>query len=98
MVLLSIQNLRKYYGPEPVLTGVTFDLRAGEKVGLVGPNGAGKSTLMKILAGVEESDGGSVERGAAVRVGYLDQQPQFAAGRTVWDEALDALSDLQRMI
>lgn len=95
--MLSVQNLRKYYGPEPVLTNVAFELRAGEKVGLVGPNGAGKSTLMKILAGVEESDAGSLERGADVRIGYLDQQPHFAPGRTVWDEALDALADIQRM-
>jgi len=96
-MLLSVQNLRKYYGPEPVLTKVAFDLRAGEKVGLVGPNGAGKSTLMKILAGVEEADAGGVERAAEVRIGYLDQQPHFAPGRTVWDEALDALADIQRM-
>ena len=98
MVLLSIQNVRKYFGPEPVLTGVTFDLRAGEKIGLVGPNGAGKSTLMKILAGVEESDGGMVDRSTGVRVGYLDQQPHFEPGCTVWDEALDALSDVQQMV
>ena len=51
MILLSLQNIVKHYGPEPVLDGVTFDIRPGERVSLVGPNGAGKTTLMRLVAG-----------------------------------------------
>ena len=61
MILLSLQNIVKHYGPEPVLDGVTFDIRPGERVSLVGPNGAGKTTLMRIVAGGVEADSGKVE-------------------------------------
>ena len=94
MILISAQNVRKHYGPDPVLDGVTCDVRPGERISLVGPNGAGKSTLMKILARLEEPDAGTVERHPATRLGYLEQHPEFAPGRTVWDEASHALSDL----
>src|SRR5207247_6071786 len=91
MIVLNVQNIRKYFGPEPVLDGVTFEVRPGEKIGLVGPNGAGKSTLMKILSGTLEADSGSVSLHRSARLEYLEQQPEFAAGRTVWQEATSAL-------
>jgi ATP-binding cassette subfamily F protein 3 len=94
MILISTRDVRKHFGPEPVLDGVTCDIRPGERISLVGPNGAGKSTLMKILAGMDEPDGGVVERHPGVRVGYLEQHPEFAAGTTVWNEAAQALNDL----
>ena len=57
-VLLSILGVSKAFGPRPLFTGFSFDLRAGERVGLIGPNGSGKSTLLKLLAGREEPDAG----------------------------------------
>ncbi len=93
MILLSVDSVRKYYGPEPVLDGVTFEIHPGEKVGLVGPNGTGKSTLMKIIAGREDLDAGKAEFHPSVRVGYLEQQPE-PSERTLWEEAHLALADL----
>jgi ATP-binding cassette subfamily F protein 3 len=98
MLLLSLQNVRKHFGPEPVLDGVTFDLRKGERAALVGPNGAGKTTLMRIIAGDEEPDGGGLERTSSVRIGYLQQQPDFPPGHTVWDEAKSALAHLFALV
>jgi ATP-binding cassette subfamily F protein 3 len=92
MILLSVHNLVKHFGPEPVLAGVTFDLRPGERVSLVGPNGAGKTTLMRIITGAEQADSGQVDLHSSATLGYLEQQPEFAAGRTVWDEAHSALA------
>ena len=94
MILLSLQSLVKHFGPEPVLAGVTFDIRPGERVSLVGPNGAGKTTLMKIIAGREEADSGTAELHSDVRLGFLEQQPEFEEGKTVWEEAKSALDEL----
>lgn len=94
MILLTVQDVVKHYGPEPVLDGVTFDLRPGERAALVGPNGAGKTTLMQIIAGQSEPHSGRVELHSRARVGYLEQQPEFAAGRTVWEEARSGLEEL----
>ena len=94
MILLSLQSLVKHFGPEPVLAGVTFDMRPGERVSLVGPNGAGKTTLMKIIAGREEADSGKVELHPSARLGFLEQQPEFEEGKTVWEEAKQRLDEL----
>ena len=93
MLLLSVDSVRKYYGPDPVLSGVTFDVHPGQKIGLVGPNGTGKSTLMKILAGKEEADAGTCVFHPSIRAGYLEQRPE-GTDRTLWEEAHDALADL----
>ena len=94
MILLSVQNVTKHFGPDPVLAGVTFDIRPGQRMALVGPNGAGKTTLMKIIKGKEQPDSGVVERHPSARIGYLEQQPEFRSDRTVWDEAKSALAHL----
>ncbi len=84
MILFQVEGVQKHYGPEPVLDGVTFELRPGERIGLVGPNGTGKTTLMRILADKEEADGGSIVRHPTLHVGYLEQQPEWEPGRTLW--------------
>jgi ATP-binding cassette subfamily F protein 3 len=94
MILLTVQDIVKHYGPEPVLDGVSFDLRPGERASLVGPNGAGKTTLMQIIAGQSEPHSGNVVIHPSARVGYLEQQPEFARGKTVWQEASSALDEL----
>src|SRR5436189_342525 len=92
-VLLSVQGLTKSYGPRPLFTELSLDLRAGERVGLIGPNGSGKSTLLKLLASREEPDAGtrSLRRGA--RLGYLSQDDVFAPGLTVREVLLAELAD-----
>ncbi|MEE8451064.1 MAG: ATP-binding cassette domain-containing protein, partial [Thermoguttaceae bacterium] len=65
MILFDANNVRKYFGPEPVLDGVTFEVRAGERIALVGPNGCGKTTLLRILADREQPDGGSCQARAS---------------------------------
>ena len=91
MPALSGQHLRKAFGPQVVLEDATFTLSRGEKVGLIGANGAGKSTLVRILAGLEAPDGGtlSLRRGLTVR--YLAQEPTLdpdASARKVVEDAL----------
>ena len=92
-LLLSAQKLTKSYGPRPLFADLTFDLRAGERVGLIGPNGAGKSTLLKVLAGIEEPDSGTCSVRRGVRVAYLSQDDTFPDGATARDVLLAALAD-----
>ena len=86
--------MRRHFGPEPVLDGVTFEVRPGERIGLVGPNGSGKTTLLRIVAGRDDADAGTCQRHASVHLGYLEQQPRFEPGRTLHDEARSALAAL----
>ena len=94
MILLDVADVKKRFGPEPVLAGVTFELRPGDRVGLVGPNGSGKTTLLRILDGKDEPDSGTCRVHAAAHLGYLEQQPDFGPQRTLYDEARGALADL----
>ena len=92
-VLLSATALTKSFTARPLFAGLTFDLRAGEKVGLIGPNGAGKSTLLKLLAGLEVPDEGTATSRRGGRIGYLAQDDAFTPGQTVEQAVLAALAD-----
>ena len=94
MIFLEVEGVEKHFGPEPVLAGATFEVRPGERIGLVGPNGCGKTTLLKILAAREEADNGRIVRHPSLHLGYLEQQPQWEPGRTLWDEVRTALAGL----
>ena len=83
---LSAENIKKNYGMKQLLDGVTLYLSAGEKIGLIGVNGTGKSTFLKILAGAEEPDAGSVRLDPNVRIAYLPQTPEMNPENTVLEE------------
>ena len=94
MLLLSCNGLERAFDQGALFSNVGFELRAGERVGLVGPNGVGKTTLMKILAKLDDPDEGEVRHHAGARIGLLQQQPEFAAGQTLFGEAKTALDEL----
>jgi len=94
MILLDVVDIKKRYGPDPVLDGVTFEVRPGDRIGLVGPNGSGKTTLLRIIAGKEDADAGACNFHNEAHLGYLEQQPHFDADRTLHDEAKSALANL----
>ena len=78
-----MEDLRKHFGAQEVLSGATLQLDEGERVGLVGPNGAGKSTLVAMIAGFETPDWGKVQRRKGVKIGHVPQRPEFGQGVTV---------------
>ena len=95
MLLLSCTELARAFDT-PVFEDIGFELRAGERVGLVGPNGAGKTTLLKILAGLDSPDDGQVRLHAGARVGLLKQQVELSGAKSVFAEAQSALEELVR--
>jgi ATPase subunit of ABC transporter with duplicated ATPase domains len=100
---LVAHHITKEFGATTVLDGLSLTVPPGARIGVVGPNGSGKSTLLRVLAGVEEPDGGSVERHGTV--GYLPQEPERREGETLLEflarrtgvadaaSELDALAD-----
>ena len=81
-MLLSVQEIEKRYGGERVFSDVSFTLDEGHKVALVGRNGSGKSTVMKIIAGLEEPDSGTVVLTSGRTVSYLPQEVAQDDART----------------
>ncbi|MHC5027600.1 MAG: ABC-F family ATP-binding cassette domain-containing protein, partial [Planctomycetota bacterium] len=80
--LLSARDLSKAFASNMLFEKVAIGISEGERLGLIGPNGAGKSTLMKILADVEQADGGEVVRRRGLKLLYVAQDDQFEDGAT----------------
>src|SRR5258708_7919914 len=89
---LSVTHLSKTYGFHTILSGVSFVLNGGERIGLVGANGVGKSTLLKIITGEVEADGGSVMLTAGMHLGYLAQTINGYDGKTLDDLISESMS------
>jgi len=81
--ILNAQGLTKAFGATALFREISFTVSDGERIGLIGPNGAGKSTLLKVLAGIEDADAGDVAVRRRARVGYVEQESNFAEGVTV---------------
>ena len=95
--MLNIHNLTVSFQGDDLFSGITFQLRAGDRVGLVGKNGAGKSTLLKILSGEQEYDGGQIASDKKVSIGFLKQDIDFVKGRTVLEESYEAFKEIKKL-
>ena len=96
--ILSIENLTKSYGDRILFSDLTLGVDEGEKIGIVAKNGTGKSTLLRILAGHEAPDSGTVTISRGIRVGYLEQLPDFRPGASVIEAALDGEGTLAETV
>ena len=93
-IILNLDNITLQLASKQLFAGLNFELQQGQRIGLVGPNGAGKSTLMKIIAGELPPDVGNIYRIPKLTWGRLEQEPLLDTGRTVWQEALTAVPEL----
>ncbi len=95
--MLTLQHSGKRFGPRTLFLEANWLIRNDEKTALVGANGTGKSTLMKVLAGLETLDYGTLEKTRGISIGYLPQEGLQLAGRTVFEECLTVFDELHEM-
>ncbi len=91
MNIINVENITKVYTERELFTKASFYVQEGEKIGIVGINGTGKSTLLKIVAGLEEPDEGSVIRANHVVINFLPQNPEFDGELSALDSVMDKI-------
>ena len=94
MALITLLDAQLAFGHVPLLDHTDFSLETAERVGLIGRNGAGKSSFLKILAGMERPDDGTLQLQQGVRIAYVAQEPQLDPAATVFDAACAGVADV----
>lgn len=97
MILLQLNNITKSFDGEDIFNDVGLEVKTGERIGIVGRNGAGKSTLMKIIAGVESYDEGTISKTKNLKLGYLTQQMTLNTNHTVIEEMSKPFNHLKQI-
>lgn len=95
--MINIHNLSVSFQGEYLFEKITFQLKSGDRVGLVGKNGVGKSTLLKIIAGEQEYDTGQIATDKEISIGFLKQDIDFEMGRTVLEESYEAFTKIKKL-
>ena len=96
--MLRLERVCKIYPTGEVLRDVTWEVKAGDRIGLVGVNGAGKSTQLRIIAGLEEPTSGSVIKQGDPRIVYLQQEFDVNLYRTVRQELFQAFGEAAEVL
>src|SRR5580698_5178297 len=95
--MIQLTGAGKRFGPKVLFEDLNWLITPKERVGIVGANGTGKSTLLKVLAGIEGLDYGSVNVMKGIRAGYLPQDGIELTGRTVFDECLGVFHEVHAL-
>ncbi len=95
--MIQLSAAGKRFGPKILFEDLNWLITPKERVGIVGANGTGKSTLLKVLAGIEGLDYGSVNAMKGIRAGYLPQDGITLSGRTVFDECLSVFAEIHAL-
>ncbi|ONG56536.1 energy-dependent translational throttle protein EttA [Pseudoroseomonas deserti] len=89
---------KSYPGGREIFKGITLSFLPTAKIGVLGPNGAGKSTLMRIMAGQDKEFGGEAWAAEGIKIGYLSQEPQLDATKTVGENVMEAFGALKAQL
>ena len=98
MAVISLSSAQLAFGHVALLDHADFSLEAGERVGLIGRNGTGKSSLLKIISGRSKLDDGLLVMQQNVKIAYVEQEPVFDPGMTVFDAVATGMGDQQAML
>ena len=98
MNLITLENISKSYSEKILLKDISLGVNEGEKIGLIGVNGTGKSTLLKIIAGAEEPETGTITKANKVRVEYLPQNPEYDEESTVLEQVFKGTSAEMKLL
>jgi ATP-binding cassette subfamily F protein uup len=98
MVIISVENLQKSFGPRTILDKVTFGIETGEKVGIIGRNGTGKTTLVRMLMDLEPPDDGRIIRNNNAHIVYLGQKVELDETLSAIDAVLDDPSEVFKVV
>jgi len=97
--IYTMKGLGKVHQPDHVvLKDIWLSFLPGAKIGVLGMNGAGKSTLLKIMAGVDQNFVGEAFPAQGITVGYLPQEPQLDAGKTVLGNVEEGVAELRALL
>jgi len=89
---------KTFTGGREILKNINLSFFPGAKIGVLGTNGAGKSTLLKIMAGIDTQFVGEAWAAEGVKVGYLPQEPEFEAGKTVHELVMEGMSETKMIL
>src|SRR5437868_2162488 len=95
--MIQLTGAAKRFGPKVLFEDFDWLVTPNERVGIVGANGTGKTTLLRILAGIDGLDAGSITRMKRLTAGYLPQDGLTLSGRTVFDECMTVFDHLRDM-
>ncbi len=95
---MSVDFISKAYSDKLLFENISFGIEKGDKTALIAPNGCGKTTMMRVIVGKEESDSGTVAFNGDVRIGYLEQSPQYDPNLTIEDIISDGHTNLMQII
>ena len=93
--MISFDKVSKSFAKQDILQDCSFQVNAGERVGIIGANGSGKSTVFKLLLGLEHPDQGQISRPKNLRLGYLPQDVLHFHGKTVLEQVIDVAEEVQ---
>ena len=98
MNLITLENISKSYSEKKLLEDISLGINDKEKIGLIGVNGTGKSTLLKIIAGAQIPDDGTITKANKVRIEYLPQNPYYDENATVLEQVFKGTCEEMKII
>lgn len=97
MILLQVNQLKKFFGADLILSNIKLEVQSRDRIALVGRNGAGKSTLLKIISGQMSHDGGEIIKPKNLTINYLAQDTGLESSLSIWNEMLTVFAPLKKL-